>query len=496
MIFLFISCTSDIKSIDSTSPVVDQIGILRREDGWLRGDLHIHSTYSDGYDDVITNINIAEYLANETFLSAHPEYTGNGLDFISLTDHRTVAQQSDLDYVSSELILINGEEFGDNGHAGVHGIQEMVEQDPGNDGTTLDDILNAVISTREQGGTFSPNHPFLPIIPFPWDIEDHDGIEIWNSGWALMSPEMTLEKLDEWEAENGSASPTYKRAVQTTGQLASMQALTWYEARLSRGHHAALIGGSDRHTVLPIGFPTTWIHTDSFDESGIIKGIQERRSFISRTPVSAQLKITVDVNGNSYQMGDEIPLNTVSTATIRVQIGRAEGGLIRVRYGSAVDSDEALATAELGIKLQEESILSDDHSLEWSQEVAPGDWFYPIVLEPLVVVGSTEEQAEEIRSLARSVADTGGEDFLGLITLFSMLVENEVLFDGSKCNPEQWKSDQLQCLPPDDESLGSFFVPDQIDRALNVYVENNEITQWSMGAIGSAVLFVDQSQEE
>jgi hypothetical protein len=496
MIFLlYFSCTTGSKTTDSKttdSAIAEPIytGILSKEDGWLRGDLHIHSTYSDGYDDVVTNIAIAEYLSSEEFIAAHPKYKNNGLDFISLTDHRTIEQQLDTGYESNSLILIDGQEFGSRGHAGTHGVQEKVEHDPDGDGVTLDDILQAVFDTHNQNGSFSPNHPFLPRNPFPWDINTHDGIEVWNSGWALMSPEMTYEKLSEWENENDTAGASYKRAVQTTGQLASMQILTWYEALLSRGIHTALIGGSDRHLVLPIGFPTTWIHTAEASQTGVIEGIKNRRTFVSRTPISAQVDMEVEIEGNIFYMGETIPISSSGTqATIRIRVGRAQGGLLLVRYGSSVESDDDLALAPLGDWIREENIRQEDFILEWNQTVSIGDWFFPMILDPLVLPGTSEEETNRIKQMAQAVAQTGSEDFLELATLFSSMADNEVLFDGSECRIRDWNENGFHCLPPDNEGFASFFVPDKLDRALNVFVENDRITDWSMGAIGSAVLF-------
>ena len=60
IILLALGCTADPKTTDTSIKEANYIGILHREDGWLRGDLHIHSTHSDGYDDVATDIAIAE----------------------------------------------------------------------------------------------------------------------------------------------------------------------------------------------------------------------------------------------------------------------------------------------------------------------------------------------------------------------------------------------------------------------------------------------------
>ncbi len=474
-----------------TEPPPSYVGIALRTDGWLRGDLHMHTEYDGGFETVETNIALGESLEDPIFLEAHPEFTGNGLDYLAITDHRTVEQQSDPGYHSDRLILVNGEEFGSSGHAGAHGVSTHVEHDPDGDGTTLEDLVSAIDHVHEQGGTFSPNHPMLPDIPWPWDTDGHDGIEVWNSGWGLMSPELTDEMLTDWETSHGPASPIYRRAVQTKGQNSSAQALTWYEAHVALGRHAAVIGGSDRHAILLPGFPTTWVRADTADAAGVVGGIQQRHTFISRTPASAQLLVEVTVDGETYEMGDEVPISASGTEVrITVRVGRATDGLLRLRAGSAATEADIL-TAPLGSVVLEEDVDSADFTVEHTMQVVPGDWVYPIVLEPLVVPGSDTDQALRIYTLAEEVRKTNGEDFIGLAEIFADLVDGEVLLDGSRCDPADWKPEMMQCNPVDSESLATFYVPDYLDRALNVVSENGQISDWCMGAVGSAIRFVE-----
>ncbi len=465
-------------------------GIVARADGWLRGDLHTHTTYDGGGEDVGTVIALAEYLADPVFLDAHPEYADDHLDYLSITDHRTVAQQDDVDYHSDALILVGGEEFGSDGHAGAHGITEFVDHDPDDDATSLADLVAAIEHTHDQGGAFSPNHPFLPSIKWPWDTRDHDGVEVWNAGWGLMAPDTTPQDLDEWEAEHGiAASATYRRAVDAQGSGAAFQSLAWVEAQLMRGQHKAVIGGSDRHVVLLPGFPTTYVRARTPDEAGVVQGIRDRHTFISRNPAAAQVLVSVTVDGTTYGLGDAIPLAGETELTLDVRVGRADGGQLRVIGGAAVATDEALATAELGTRWHEQDVVGDDTTVSLTRTVAPGDWFYPMVLEPLIAPGATAEQADVVRTLALRSAATAEEDFTGLAEVFLELVDQDVLWNGLYCDPVLWQADKLQCFPPDDEGLASFFVPDLLDRGLNAVSENGGLTDWCMGAIGSPILF-------
>ena len=470
------------------APYEAEPGIALREDGWLRGDLHMHTTHSDGWDDLSTVIDLAEYLVDDLFLAAHPEYTDNQLDFISITDHRTVDGQSDPAYQSDMLILIGGEEFGSTGHAGVHGIHEFVDHDPDGDGVSVEDYQAAIEFTHEIGGTFSPNHPMLPRLQFPWAVDGFDGVEIWNAGWGLMVEANTMENVEEWESQYGASSATFRRAVVEAGN-ASEQALAWYEALLARGHHTAVIGGSDRHAVFLPGFPTTWVFSDGMDEAGVMQGIEARHTFVARTPVSAQVLLTVDVDGESYQMGDAIPIQGETEVIISVQVGRGDGGKVRLVGGGYVATDEDLDDAELGEILVESDIEGDDFVLEVIRTVSPGDWLYPMVLEPLIRPDADDIRASEVRVFAEAVVATGAEDFLGIANMTADYADSEVLVNSAECDPAQWNPDLLQCFPVDPDGFASMFVPDYLDRALNVIAVDGEITDWTMGAIGSAVVF-------
>ena len=479
-------------SCDSGKAAPDTVGVATREAGWYRGDLHMHTEWSDGWDDTATVIRIAEALDGEDMVAAHPEFAGNGLDFIAITDHRTVDVMRDPAWTSEQLVLIGGEEWGSTGHAGALGITAFVDHDPDGDGATLADVIGGAEAAHAQGGVFSINHPFLPGNPFPWDLRIHDGVEVWNSGWALMSPSFSATDLAEWEADHGPASPIFARAVQDQGRGASFQSLTFYEAMLARGVHVAVIGGSDRHVLVLPGFPTTWIRAQERTIAGLIQGIRDRHTFLSRTPVSTQVLLSVETAaGAQYEMGDEIPVPAAGgEVTVTVRVGRGDGGLLRLIAGEAVESDEALAQATLGEVALEEDVVGSDHVATITIAVKPGSWFYPMVLDPLVRPDLTPEEADYVREVAVKAAATGDEDFAGLANLAVDAIDFDVLLDASLCDPAAWQPDMLQCLPEDDLGTGSFYVPDRFDRAFNVVVENGEITDWCMGALGSAVRFV------
>ncbi len=462
-------------------------------DGWLRGDLHMHTVYSDGFDTVEAVIDMAEYLEWPEFLEHHPEYAGSPLDFVALTDHRTADQNADPQFQSEMIIPVPSEEYGSSGHANTPGISAFVDHDPDDDGVSVEDYQNGIELAHADGALFSPNHPFAPGIMFGWDVEGFDTIEVWNSGWLLASPPTTADDLANWEQNKGTtASAAYHRAVQAEGLGADGQSLTWYEALLSRGVHVGLVGGGDRHAIVLPGFPTTYVQTETSDVQGLVDGMRDRHTYVTRTPASAQLLGTITVGEQVYQWGDAVPIPaTGAHVEVQLQVARAEGGLARLVSAGAVADDEALLDAPLGAVVAEASIDSQDFILEYSVNAAPGDWIYPIVLEPLFAPGITEEQQQIVLETAQVAAESG-DDAIDIATAVVHLIDTDLLASPDDCDPEEWEPDMLQCSLADMDGLSSFFVPDMLDRAMNAWIEDGELTEHCMGAVASAVLFVEE----
>ncbi len=466
-------------------------GIASREQGWLRGDLHVHTNVQGGFETLASVIALAEGLASPEFLWMNPAYEGNHLDYLAITDHDSVAALSDPDFRSAQLVLVGGEEWSGDGHAGCLGIRELVVKDPGGDGKSQADVDAALAHTHAQGGLMSINHPMLQGNPFLWGPRGMDGLEVWNSGFGIGDPALTQADIDAWELENGPASPFARRAAQLQGGLCSRQNLILYEALLARGEHVALVGGSDRHAFLMPGFPATYSQAPSADLAGVLAGIRARHTFVSRTPAAAQVLLEVERGGESYGLGDEIPVAAAGEELeVVVRVGRAEGGLVRLIAGEAVGSDEELATAELGRVALEEAVTADPFIARVRLQARPGTWFYPVVLEPLVAPGLDPAEAAHVRDIARQVAATGAEEFTALGQIMLPYVDTAVLVDSSLCNPRSWSPDEMQCMPQDPDGLATFYLPDFLDRTLNVVLEDGEITDWCMGALGSAALCV------
>jgi hypothetical protein len=176
--------------------------------------------------------------------------------------------------------------------------------------------------------------------------------------------------------------------------------------------------------------------------------------------------------------------------TLTVRVGRAQGGQLRLIRGYRVDSDEELADAELGEVAHEEQIAGNDVTFTVTMTVLPGDWIYPLVLEPLIPEGLPQEYAEFAPTMAAAAAQRKDErDYGPILDAVWNYIDLGVLLSPQSCDPATWNPLDMQCMPPDTNGVATYFLPDWIDRALNVRMENNEATHWAMGSVGSAVVF-------
>ena len=471
--------------------------LLSAADGWLVGDLHAHTSYSsDGFDSVASQIAMAQALEDPEFLAVYPAYEGHGLDFLAFTDHGNVDAATDPDFTSERLVLIPGAEWNFSiAEANLHGLDQRITVDLEGDGVDADDVRAAVEAVHQLGVNFSINHPTAANYPFAWDVRTHDSLEVWNAGWALSVPPADATTSVDWEAAHGEASPFWRRAIQAHSLHAGGEALVLYEAMLARGVHVAAVGGSDRHILFLPGFPTTRVLVEdggAADLENVLAGIRSRRTFVSRGPAGPQLLLEVDSASGAAMMGDQPTVVPGETVTITVGTARAPAGELRIIHGVAVASDDDLEDAPLGQQVASFALSPDGAVEHWTLdlEVQPGDWVYPVVVEPTVPAALEDEHGDDLRGLARASA-AATTDFTAISKIAGSLMDTEVLADPSECDIADWEPMMLQCIPADQQSPGSFFVPDPLQRAFNAMTLDGEPTGWTMGAIGSAVLFVE-----
>ena len=236
------------------------------EPGWVRGDLHCHSLYSDG-----------DSWPSELLVAA----AELGLDFLAITDHNSAIFPTFDDANTGLPFLLPGIEvttYG--GHWNVWGLREWFDfRDPTSAGVAAE-MRRAVTA----GGFVSINHP-RPWGP-DWEYEGTDinhAVEVWNGPWDRLNP----------------------------------VCVAFWEDQLARGRRVVGVGGSDTHELrgdgeglLPppkLAEPTTWIHVgDRLDTASLLAGLRAGRCFITASPSGPQLYTT--------RIGDRVHVRAVGAA--------------------------------------------------------------------------------------------------------------------------------------------------------------------------------------
>ncbi len=261
---------------------------------WYKGDLHSHSTYSDGDSPVSSIIANAE---------------SKGFNFYVITDHDNTYTPyvgnpitwSDTAYHSNNMILLYGMEWTtDIGHAGIWNSAPF-PYDSIFAANTAKQPAKAASIVKSQGGLFSINHPL-------------NGALLWDVGYDFEFPSI--------EILNGPISYllSNNNSVITT---------VW-EPLLMSGKRITGVGGSDMHklsywlpSVYPnLGSPSTWVYSAEPNGEGIIDGIRNGHVCISNSPTDPRCEFFADIHGNNtfnYMMGDAIA-DTNSAVTFRVNL--------------------------------------------------------------------------------------------------------------------------------------------------------------------------------
>lgn len=217
-----------IEFINLTRPTILNINIRKKraEERWLKGDLHMHTTYSDGA------FHVEEVMNNVKKI---------GLDFISMTDHNSFAQNTA--YIPREdLVIIPGVEYSTrNGDSNIWGLSHWQgELNHSSEG----DIESTIGVAKELGAVVSMNHPFIKNKPWKWNYDDFYCIEIWRGEWNVFNE----------------------------------TALAYWHNRLTLGHRLTGVGGSDIHDENQgrwYGLPTTAVYTNDYSSQGILKEIMK-----------------------------------------------------------------------------------------------------------------------------------------------------------------------------------------------------------------------------
>ena len=217
------------------------------------GDLHMHSTASDG-------------VFSPWELGARAKKAG--LDFIAVADHNNYAENLHLPFVPGITYIPAVEWTHYKGHMNFFGVQAPFRNSfVANTG----EEMRALISdARALGAAVSVNHPKCPICPYLWDDDTaFDLMEIWN----------------------GPYTPRNARAVK------------WWHTLLAGGRHIPAVGGSDFHKpgIVRLGSPATAVYADSPAAADLLQAICAGHAYITESAKGPVLELSC---GEAF-MGDE-----------------------------------------------------------------------------------------------------------------------------------------------------------------------------------------------
>lgn len=231
--------------------------------GWLRGDLHCHTRYSDGDSWPI------EMLAAGARA---------GLDFLGVTDHNNVAHQADYGPGGNgyPIVLPGVEVTTYGGHWNAWGTDRWWEFRMPEAAA----VEEAMAAAAEAGAFVSINHPkpFGPTWEYD-DVHSMHAIEVWNGPWARLNA----------------------------------HALRAWETRLRAGQRLIAVGGSDTHHLRShdpdprhaqaLGTPTTWVEAGPDpDAATILEAMRLGRTFVSASPAGPQLYLEPGGRGVRVQV--------------------------------------------------------------------------------------------------------------------------------------------------------------------------------------------------
>jgi hypothetical protein len=309
-----------------------------------RGSIHMHTTFSDGTGTV------------EELIAAA---ASAGLDYIIITDHNQLVDQSLQGWHGDVLVLIDAE------------INDMSLVPERNHLLTLDihqdmtpyasDPQNLIDTVREQGGLTFLAHPIdLPgpvikdIYPWTdWDIEGFTGVELWN----FMS-EFRVHATSKPVAVVMAYFPQWF----STGPFPEMLA-KWDE--LLQQHPTAAIGGPDAHAqiynigplkrrFLPYDYVFRAVNTHIITRESFTHEFEHDRALVYEALGAARAWIGYDMlhatEGFSYigevgnrivQMGESVPaddltLKIETPAKAHIKLIRAGSGVVAETRGTSL----------------------------------------------------------------------------------------------------------------------------------------------------------------
>lgn len=222
---------------------------------WFTGDLHMHSTASDGKHDIFTIATMAKK---------------EGLDFIAVSNHNNYSENLNLPVVPGLTFIPAVEWTHYRGHMNFYGVPNPF--DNSFVANSEQEMLSLIANAKDKGALVSVNHPKDALCPYLWQSDDSfDMVEVWNG-------------------------PMRK---------ANIDGIAWWHKMLQNGRKIPLVGGSDFHRsghIVRFAHPVTHVYATTPAVGDILKAIMQGRSYVSASVKGVQL----DLRCGEHMMGDSV----------------------------------------------------------------------------------------------------------------------------------------------------------------------------------------------
>jgi len=299
--------------------------VLKKQEGWYRGELRCYSTYSEGKLRIRDIIRRAEKI---------------GLDFIAITDKRTLEHCEDSEYTSDTVLLIPAFEWGVDGHATCLGAKTMIEN-----WDTNAQVQAAVQLAHAQGVIFNIIDPCSPKSPWEWTVGGFHAMEVWNKEWRS-EPGTASDALRQGErTKHIYASKEMQTSLALEGICKNEQTLNFYDAILRQKHRLTALGGSGAFDRLDdIGSPITYVYAPELSVRGILTGIFNGHTFVSSSINGPRLLFMADVEADKKLEG-------IQGSVIPIVSGPATDGIVvkPIKFHVGIENLKEKGTLKLNV---------------------------------------------------------------------------------------------------------------------------------------------------
>lgn len=252
----------------------------------VRGDLHVHSSYS--HDSAVPAEKVIEDSAK------------TGYDFIALTEHNTINHLKK-DLSTKEVTVLPGYELTlSTGHINLFGVRSFEERISMIKASEITEFLNYF---HDLGGYAQINHPNDPLYSaeFGYDIP-MDFIEVWNNSKFGEDDKKTLED--------------------------------WHNL-LCEGRKIVATGGTDEHKVHLNRSPFNNVFVEEKTANNILDNIKKGHLYITATKDGPDIQLTC----GTAIMGDTVEFTDKKSVSLKID-RLASNSIIKVYSDKGLEHEE------------------------------------------------------------------------------------------------------------------------------------------------------------